>query len=393
MANSSGIVDYIRERFADLEDPDEIKKAIFSVVTILVDKNKMGFATEGAKVGYIDDMRLTNGGTVEDVDRAISEVISDLPTATKIPTLRGKYARGLRVPIDNVTGQIFERLPMEKEHLITAISAEEATDGVKRSVAVLMTGIQQIEAAIETLTPYDKRVFVGICNLQLLNEGEPVRVTPIQLWRYIFQDQTAKPREDQLAQMGDSIAKMASIFIRLDAKSIYSVYPDLDPRKGRIKEEANFLEVVKWAKRLDGNGELFSYYEFGREMPIPYQFAMIIEQVKTLKPKEPSALDFHIRRTKDNTAIVQIISDRIDMLESMREKGKRIYPTYRKITFEKFYGEADFTTCKSERAKANKRTRIRNAVFKQLNALKVDGIIDSYEEQKNGVAIYVRGEV
>lgn len=393
MANSSGIVGYIRERFADLEDPDEIKKAIFSVVTILVDKNKMGFAAEGAKVGYIDDMRLTNGGTVEDVDRAISAVISDLPTAAVVPTLRGKYASGLRVPIDNVTGQIFERLPMEKENLITAISAEEATDGVKRSVAVLMTGIQQIEAAIETLTPYDKRVFVGICNLQLLNEGEPVRVTPIQLWRYIFQDQTAKPREDQLAQMGDSIAKMASIFIRLDAKSIYSVYPDLDPRNGRIKEEANFLEVVKWAKRLDGNGELFSYYEFGSEMPIPYQFAMIIEQVKTLKPKEPSALDFHIRRTKDNTAIVQIISDRIDMLESMRKKGKRIYPTYRKITFEKFYGEADFTTCKSDRAKANKRTRIRNAVFKQLNALKVDGIIDSYEEQKNGVAIYVRGEV
>ena len=393
MANSSGIVGYIRERFADLEDPDEIKKAIFSVVTTLVDENKMGFATEGAKVGYIDDMRLTNGGTVEDVDRAISEVISNLPTATKIPTLRGKYASGLRVPIDNVTRQIFERLPMEKENLVTAISAEEATDGVKRSVAVLMTGIQKIEAAIETLTPYDKRVFVGICNLQLLNEGEPVRVTPIQLWRYIFQDQTAKPREDQLAQMGDSIAKMASIFIRLDAKSIYSVYPDLDPRKGRIKEEANFLEVVKWAKRLDGNGELFSYYEFGREMPIPYQFAMIIEQVKTLKPKEPSALDFHIRRTKDNTAIVQIISDRIDMLESMRKKGKKIYPTHRKITFEKFYSEADFTTCKSEQTKANKRTRIKNAVFKQLNALKVDGIIDSYEEQKNGVAIYVRGEV
>ena len=237
MANSSGIVGYIRERFADLEDPDEIKKAIFSVVTTLVDENKMGFATEGAKVGYIDDMRLTNGGTVEDVDRAISEVISDLPTATKIPTLRGKYASGLRVPIDNVTRQIFERLPMEKENLVTAISAEEATDGVKRSVAVLMTGIQQIEAAIETLTPYDKRVFVGICNLQLLNEGEPVRVTPIQLWRYIFQDQTAKPREDQLAQMGDSIAKMASIFIRLDAKSIYSVYPDLDPRKGRIRKK------------------------------------------------------------------------------------------------------------------------------------------------------------
>lgn len=389
MAKSSGIVDYIRERFADLEDPAAIKKALISVLTILMDEDKIGFVPSESTAGYIDDMSLANGGTVEDVDRAISAVISDMPTAARVPTLRGKYTQGLQEPIDNVTNKVFDRMPMDTEQVVTAISKEIAGEKGERFVTVMLQNNERIKAAISTLNAEDRRVFVAICNLVRDSDGRPPRATPAQLYRLAYRAQTGNPKPEQLARLDDSIAKMADIYIRLDVAQIFDIYPDLP----QMQMQGNLVDVTKWAARDVPGGDVYEYYEFKESLPVLFQYALTLNQIALISPKKPSALDRGIRRTADNQEIVQLIATRINTLEGMMKAGKRVFPNMRKIPFQSFYDRADFSKCKSAQAVTNKQNRLKNAVRKQLSFLKQNGIVDSFNDLGDGVEIFLGGEV
>lgn len=394
MAKSSGIVDYIRERFADLEDPAAIKKALLSVLAILMDEDKVDFVPSESTAGYIDDMSLANGGTIADVDKAIRAVRREKPTreerpAAKVPTLRGKYAQGLREPIDNVTNKVFDRMPMDTEQVVTAISKEIAREKGERFVTVMLQNNERIQAAISTLNADDRRVFVAICNLVRDSDGRPPRATPAQLYRLAYMAQTGNPKPEQLAQLDDSIAKMADIYIRLDVAQIFDIYPDLP----QMQMQGNLVDVTKWAARDVPGGDVYEYYEFKESLPVLFQYALTLNQIALISPKKPSALDRGIRHTADNQEIVQLIATRINTLEGMRKAGKRVFPNIRKIPFQHFYDRANFSKCKSAQAVTNKQNRIKNAVRKQLSFLKQNGIIDSFNDLGDGVEIFLGGEV
>lgn len=391
MVKSNGIVEYIRERFADLEDPAEIKKALVSVLATLMDEDKIDFVPSESKAGYVDDMCLANGGTIADVDEAIRAVKDERPKkpAALVPTLRGKYAQGLREPIDNVTNKVFDRMPLDTKQVVTAISKEVAGEKGERFVTIVLQNNERIQAATRELNAEDRRVFTAICNLINDSDGIPPKVSPIQLYRLANLMPNANPKPEQLAHQEESIAKMASIFIELDTSAIFDIYPNLK----RMKDRANFIEVVRWAERLDESGETFNYYEFGRDLPILFQYALTLNQMTLLQPRKPSALDRGISRTADNQEIVQLIATRINTLEGMRKAGKRAFPNMRKIPFQSFYDRANFSKCKSAQAVTNKQNRLKNAVRKQLSFLKQNGIIDSFNDLGDGVEIFLVGEV
>ena len=396
MAASSGVVDYINTEFAGLEDPAAIKKALLSVLAILMEQDKIDFVPSGSKAGYVDDMCLVNGGTMADVDKAIRAVRGGKPTrsakpktqAAIVPTQRGNYAKGLRVPTDIVTKRVFEDMPYDTQVLLKAISEGQAKDGRAREVAVMLQRNQsKINEVLQGLNEDDRLVFIAICNVILdSKEGEPPRVTPIQLYRRANMNQNANPTPAQLARLGDSIAKMAQIYIRLDVAQIFDIYPDLPV----MQMEGNLIDVTKWAARTESGGEVFEYYEFNKRMPVLFQYALAINQMKTIKPHEPSALDMGISNTKDNRAIVQLIADRVDTLEGMRKNGKKPYKNMHKVTYQSFFDRVSFG--ENEDSARKKRNRVKNAVRKQLEFLRTKSVIGGWNELEDGVEIYLGGE-
>ena len=395
MAKSSGIVDYIRERFADLEDPAAIKKALLSVLAILMDEDKIDFVPSESKAGYVDDMSLTNGGTIADVDEAIRAIRGERPTseerpAALVPTLRGKYARGLQTPTDAVTKRVFEDLPYYTRVLIQAITQAQAKDGRARDVAVMLERNEaKLNAVIQGLSAEDRLIFVAICNIVLdTKEGETPRATLLQIYRRANNDPNASPTMETLARYADSIARMAEIYIRLDVAQIFDVYPDLPA----MQMEGNLIDVTKWAARNAPGGDVFEYYEFKESLPVLFQYALAVGQMKTISPHKPSALDMGISKTKDNRAIVQLIADRVDALEGMRKQGKKPFKNMYKINFQSFYDRVSFETCKNADSVRKKRGRVKNAVKRQLDYLTRRGVIGGWNELEDGVEIYL-GEV
>lgn len=395
MAKSSGIVDYIRGQFAYLEDPAEVKKALLSVLAILMDKDKIDFVPSGSKAGYIDDMSLTNGGTMADVDEAIRAIRGDKPTRARkpaaiVPTQRGNYAKGLREPTDIITKRVFEDLPYDTQVIIQAITQGQAKDGRARDVAVMLErNATKLKAVYDRLNAEDRLIFVAICNIVLnTKEGETPRATATQIFRIAYRDKNAKPNPAQLARLDDSIAKMAEIYIRLDVSQIFDVYPELP----WLQVQGNLIDVTKWAARNAPGGDVFEYYEFKETMPVLFQYSLAVGQMKTISPHKPSALDFGVTKTPDNIAIVRTIADRVDALEGMRKNGKTPYKNMYKITFQSFYDRVSFETCKNADSVRKKRSRVRNAVKRQLDYLTRRGVIGGWNELEDGVEIYL-GEV
>lgn len=395
MAKSSGIVDYILERFADLEDPAAVKKALLSVLAILMDEGKIDFVQSESKAGYVDDMRLTNGGTIADVDKAIRAIRREKPTreerpAAKVPTLRGQYAQGLREPTDIVTKRVFEDLPYDTMVIIQAIAQGQAKDGRARDVAVMLErNAAKLDEVMQGLNEIDRQIFVAVCNIVLnCKEGETPRATPTQIYRIANRNPNAKPHEAQLARLDDSIAKMAGIYIRLDVAQIFDIYPDLP----WMQVQGNLIDVTKWAARNAPGGDVYEYYEFKESLPVLFQYALAVGQMKTISPHKPNALDMGISNTRDNQAIVRIIADRVDALEGMRKNGKTPYKNMYKVNFQSFFDRVSFETCKNADSVRKKRSRVKNAVKKQLDYLTRRGVIGGWNELEDGVEIYP-GEV
>lgn len=360
-----------------------------------MDEGKIDFVPSESKAGYVDDMRLTNGGTIADVDKAIRAIRREKPTreerpAAKVPTLRGQYAQGLREPTDIVTKRVFEDLPYDTMVIIQAITQGQAKDGRARDVAVMLErNAAKLDEVMQGLNEIDRQIFVAVCNIVLnCKEGETPRATPTQIYRIANRNPNAKPHEAQLARLDDSIAKMAGIYIRLDVAQIFDIYPDLP----WMQVQGNLIDVTKWAERNAPGGDVYEYYEFKESLPVLFQYALAVGQMKTISPHKPNALDMGISNTRDNQAIVRIIADRVDALEGMRKNGKTPYKNMYKVNFQSFFDRVSFETCKNADSVRKKRSRVKNAVKKQLDYLTRRGVIGGWNELEDGVEIYP-GEV
>lgn len=157
---------------------------------------------------------------------------------------------------------------------------------------------------LSELNADDQKVFVAISNL--IYNGN-TKVTRTQLYRFMQQNPNAKPTQSQLERIDQSIRKMASIYLKLDAKALFEIYPDLE----RIPVGSNFIEVVEWAERRTANGQFSEYYEFKRQLPILWQYSLIVGQMATIQINDRSPYSTKLRNTADNKEIVQIIGDRI----------------------------------------------------------------------------------
>lgn len=360
-------------------------KALGNALGTLVDKGVIEFH-EGASAGYLDSLELADGKTLEDVDAALADYLqaqTEPKSGTAIRTLRGQYEKGLIVPRDAVTKRVFDGMPFDIETAIQVVSKECAADGCAKDVIVTLRNNQtKINEVMDKLNADDRRVFAAICNC--VAQGIH-RVTPTQLFRLAYQEPNATPWETQLERMHDSIEKMASIYIVLDVSAIFSIYPELN----MIKTEGNFIEVTGWAFRPHKDGKISTFYEFGRAIPVLYQYALAVNQMTTLKPTRANALSTNLRRTKDNQAVVQLIADRVDGLEGMKKGGKKPYRNMYKINYQSFYDLADFSKCSSDDSKKKKRQRIKNAVRKQLDYLTDRGVIASWERLEDGTGVAI----
>lgn len=358
---------------------------LLKVLNLLMDRGAIDF-NEGASAGYLDSLELADGKTLEDVDAVLAEYLEAQtePTGSaKVQTLRGQYEKGLIVPRDAVTKRVFDGMPFNTETAIEVISKECAADRQAKDVIVTLRNNQtKINEVMGKLNADDRLVFAAICNCVA---NGIYSITPIQLFRRAYQDGQANPKTAQLARMHDSIVKMAGIVIELDVSAIFSIYPDLKA----IKTVGNFIEVAKWAFRPYKGGEISEFYEFGRNAPILYQYAIAINQMTTIKPTSANALSTNLRRTKDNQAIVQLIADRVDGLEGMKKGGKKPYRNMYKINYQSFYNRVDFSKCSTDDSRKKKRQRIKNAVRKQLDYLTERGVIASWERLEDGSGVTV----
>ena len=110
----------------------------------------------------------------------------------------------------------------------------------------------------------------------------------------------------------------------------------------------------------------------------------------TLQPKKIGPFNWGIRRTRYNVEIVNMIGDRVTALASMKSQGKRIYPNMHKLSYQSFYDKADFSKDDTPNKVRMRKTRIRNAIKKQLEYLLRNGVIERYEELPDGVEVYAK---
>lgn len=362
-------------------------KALGNALGTLVDKGVIEFH-EGASAGYLDSLELADGKTLEDVDAALAEC----PAAQAVRTMRGKYD-GYEVSHDNLTRQLFgidpegkfRRIERNTEAIVKVVSAELTGEREDRAVKVLLQNVSKVREVMQGLSAQDKLVFFAICDLV---EKHQYIMTPIQLYRKITMNPNANPTKDQLEEMHESIVRMADVYITLDVDAILDAYPGI----GAIKDNGNLIEIVRWSYKSDEDGKIHRIYEFGRTLPVLFQYALALKQMTTLQPHKIGVLSFGIRRTRFNATIVDVIGDRVTMLNGMASQGKRIHPNMHRIAFKTFYDMADYSKDKTPNATRMRKTRIRNAVVKQVEYLEYHGIISRHDMDEDGVSIFVPGE-
>ena len=367
---------------------------LLKVLNLLMDRGVIEFH-EGDSAGYLDSLELADGKTLEDVDAVLAEYLEPQagPTGnTKLQTLRGKYD-GYDVSHDNLTRQLFgidpegkfRRIERNTEAIVKVVSAELTGEREDKAVKVLLQNVSKVREVLEGLNALDKMVFFAICDL--VDRHQNI-VTPIQLYRKIAMNPNATPTEAQLEEMHASIVRMAEIYITLDVDAILDAYPGV----GAIKDSGNLIEIVRWSYKDERDGKIYRRYEFGRTLPVLFQYAAALKQMTTLQPHKIGVLSFGIRRTTFNTTIVDVIGDRVTMLDGMAKQGKRIPPNMHRIAFKTLYDKADFSKDKTPNATRMRKTRIRNAVVKQVEYLEYHGIISRHDVDEDGVSIFVPGE-
>lgn len=381
---NSEVIDYITGKLTVIEDEKQRKEALLSIVGALMEKGVITFK-DGASAGYLDEVELAGSeGEVK-----LNEVIEAVMSGEKKQTLRGEY-EGYQLSNDNVTRTLFgidpdnkfRHIERQTQAVVKVVGAELTGEREDRTVRVLLKNLSKVREVLDGLDAEDKFVFFAVCDLV---EHGLYRVSPIQLYRKLVMKDTAKPTEEQLESLHASLVKMAEIYIQLDVDAILDAFPAI----GAIKDEGNLLEIVRWAVK-DEDGGIQRYYEFGRTLPALYQYALAINQMTTLQPKKIGPFNWGIRRTRYNMEIVNMIGDRVTTLASMKSQGKRIYPNMYKLSYQSFYDKADFSKDKTPDAVRKRKTRIRNAIKKQLEYLLSNGVIERYEELPDGVEVYAK---
>ena len=371
---ASNIIEYITKELHGIADPEEKKQALVSIVSVMMDKGLLDFPDGTA--GYLDNLEAITEADLAEVNRIIDNNGTVRAWRDKAEEEKQAYNRGgyesLIVPVDNATRKIFEGMKLNKETPVTAISATKADDRKKKVVTVLLRNQSKFSDIISRLNEDDKRTFVAIANL--IKEGT-LQVTPIQLYRKAHLDKNIHPTEEQLARQDESIRKMARIYLKLDTKEILAIYPELE----RIPIGANFIDIKEYYGRT-ANGSFSEYYEF-TGIPILFEYSMILKQVETIQSGERSVFISCLRKTRENEIIIQVIGDRALALKGNGRVNK-------KITYERLFAGVDFSKCKSDQAKYNKRSRKKKDVAKHLKFLEEANLINGFEELEDGIEIY-----
>lgn len=385
---NSEVIDYITGKLTVIKDEKQRKEALLSIVGALIEKGVITFK-DGASAGYLDEMELAGSeGELKEVK--LDEVIEAVMGGDKKQTLHGEY-EGYQLSNDNVTRSLFgidpegkfRHIERQTQAVVKVVGAELTGEREDRTVRVLLKNLSKVREVLDGLDAEDKFVFFAVCDLV---EHGICRVSPIQLYRKLVMKSTVKPTEEQLESLHASLVKMAEIYIELDVDAILDVFPGI----GAIKHEGNLIEVTGWTIKTE-DGDNVRYYEFGRTLPALAQYAIAVKQMTTLQPKKIGPFNWGIRRTRYNVEIVNMIGDRVTTLASMKSQGKRIYPNMYKLSYQSFYDKADFSKDKTPDAVRKRKSRIRNAIRKQLEYLLSYGVIERYEELTDGVEVYPKG--
>lgn len=380
---NSEVIDYITGKLTVIKDEKQRKEALLSIVGALMEKGVITFK-DGASAGYLGEVELAGSEEEGELDEVIEAVMSG-----EKKQLRGEY-EGYQLSSDNVTRTLFgidpegkfRHIERQTQAVVKVVGAELTGEREDRTVRVLLTNLSKVREVLDGLDAEDKFVFFAVCDLV---EHGVCRVSPIQLYRKLVMNGTAKPTEEQLESLHASLVKMAEIYIELDVDAILDVFPGI----GAIKHEGNLIEVTGWTVKTE-DGDNVRYYEFGRTLPALAQYAIAVKQMTTLQPKKIGPFNWGIRRTRYNVEIVNMIGDRVTTLASMKSQGKRIYPNMHKLSYQSFYDKADFSKDDTPNKVRMRKTRIRNAVKKQLEYLLRNGVIERYEELPDGVEVYAK---
>lgn len=368
MANN--IIEYVTDALNDIEDSRKRKEAILSIVGTLYDKNIIDFK-DSKEAGYLDDLE----GSLEKHKAQIDEVINnnEIVKANKeeIKTLRGLYELAL-YPIDNATKQVFDGMKLNVENSVKMVGAKKSPDRKDKFIYIVLREIDKID---RLLSADDRKTYTAIANLVY---NGITSVTPKQLYRFSVNNKTVTPTEDQIRRQHESIVRMAKLYIDMDTKEIVDLYPELS----KVVTGGQLISVSQWYGRT-ANGTFNDYYKFS-DVPILFQLAVTTKQVMKIENTDKALLESPLRKTAENTAIIQCIADRVTALRNNHEVKCLIsYDTiYRKagINFRKY---------KTDQTVRNKRSKTKKAIITHLEHLKQAGKITAYDEMPTGLEISV----
>lgn len=386
--NDINVMQYVLEKLENkYQDPEARKKALITIMTKLLDKGITDIPTEddpetkgdGFSVwaGYADDLT-AKSGQKEIIDEMIESYTKN---NYSLLTLKGNYKNQLSVPTNNVFRTVFGE-NMKYDEIMDVLAVDTGKPEERKYVYVLLQKNNEMFLQVmRKLNQFDKLVFCGVCDLIKRNIYQ---VTGIQLWRYIHNDPNLKPTPEQLKMLGDSLHTMMGIVINLDVKEIFENYPEIS----KIQTAGNFIEVQKWAERKTANGTVSEYYVLGHTMPILMQYANVIGQMQTLDAIGCSFYDTNIRKTALNLQAVNMIAERLTTIKGMKAKGKRVQTNMHVLSFEKLLNGIDYSTCKSDSAKLNKRKRQIKQIEKHLMFQQTRNNVQ-YTIEKTGITIDV----
>ena len=386
--NDIKVMQYVLEQLENKDlDPEASKKALITIMTKLLDKGIADIPAEddpatkndgcNAWAGYADDMT-AKSGQKEIIDEMIESYTKN---NYSLPTLKGNYKNQLSVPTNNVFKTVFsEKMKYDEIMNVLAVDAKKPEER-KYLYVLLQKNKKMFQQVLQKLSPFDARVFSGVCDLINRNIYQ---VTGIQLWRYIHNDPNMKPTPEQLKMLDNSLHTMMGIVITLDVKEIFENYPEIRS----IQTAGNFIEVQKWAEKKTANGTVSEYYVLGHTMPILMQYANVIGQIQTLDAIGCSFYDTNIRKTALNLQAVNMIAERLTTIKGMKAKGKRVQKNMYVLSFEKLLHGIDYSTCKSDSAKLNKRNRQIKQIEKHLVFQQTRNNVQ-YTIEKTGITIDV----
>ena len=368
---ASNVIEYITDALSDIEDSGKRKEALLSIVGTLYDKNIISFK-ENETAGYIDELE----GNLEKYKAQIDEVISNneiikAQRTDETLTLRGLYELAL-YPIDNATKQVFNGMKLEITNKVKVVSAKKSPDRKDKFVYIVLREIEKIN---KLLGADDRQTYVAIANL--LYNGKR-KVTPRQLYCYAVHDVNARPTEEQLKRQHESIVRLAKLYIELDTKEIIELYPELD----KVIKGGQFIKVKQWYGKT-ANGGFNEYYEFDG-VPLLFDFAVTIKQVVKIENTDKALLESPLRKTAENTAIIQCIADRVTALRNNHEVKCL-------ISYDTIFRKAgiNLKAYKKVQSAKNKKARTKKAIIAHLEHLKQAGKITAYDEMPTGIEISV----